>query len=53
MKENLLLQTIKTLRIIQKQFPPAQIGHTLRIQILDVDRYHTDSRHVLAVIVRI
>ncbi|GFQ71841.1 KRAB-A domain-containing protein 2 [Trichonephila clavata] len=35
-KENLLLQATKMLRTSQKQFPSAQIGDTVRIQVPDV-----------------
>ena len=52
-KENLLLQANKMLRTTQKQFPPAQIGDSVRIQVPDVDRGRTDSRNVLAVVVGI
>lgn len=52
-KENLLLQANKMLRTSQKQFPPAQIGDSVRIQVPDVDRGRTDSRNVLAVVVGI
>ncbi|GFU52350.1 KRAB-A domain-containing protein 2 [Nephila pilipes] len=38
------------LRTSQNQFPPAQIGDTVRIQILDVDRGRTDNRNMLAVV---
>nr|XP_012137514.1 PREDICTED: uncharacterized protein LOC105662085 [Megachile rotundata] len=50
-KENLLLHATKILRTSQKQFPPAQIGDTVRIQVPNVDRSRTDSRNVLAVVV--
>ncbi|XP_053309752.1 KRAB-A domain-containing protein 2-like [Spea bombifrons] len=52
-KENLVLQANKMLRTSQKQFPPAQIGDSVRIQVPDVDRGRTDSRNVLAVVVGI
>ena len=52
-KENLLLQANKMLRTSHKQFPPAQIGDSVRIQVPDVDRGRTDSRNVLAVVVGI
>ncbi|XP_035210146.1 KRAB-A domain-containing protein 2-like [Stegodyphus dumicola] len=52
-KDNLQLQATKMLRISKKQFPPAQIGDTVRMQVLDVDRGRTDNRNVLAVAVRI
>ena len=52
-KQNFLLQANKILRTTQKQFPPAQIGDTVRIQVPDVDRGRTDSRNVLAVVVGI
>ncbi|GFS86528.1 KRAB-A domain-containing protein 2 [Nephila pilipes] len=41
------------LRTSQNQFPPAQIGDTVRIQVPDVDRGRTDNRNVLAVVVGI
>ncbi|XP_023288360.1 KRAB-A domain-containing protein 2 [Orussus abietinus] len=52
-KENLLLPATKMLRTSQKQFPPAQIGDNVRIQVPDVDRGRTDSQNVLAVVVGI
>lgn len=52
-KENLLLQATKMLRTSQKQFPPAQIGDNVRIQVPDVDCGRTDSRNVLVVVVGI
>ena len=53
MKENLLQQATKMLRTSQKQFPPTQIGDTVRIQVPGVDRARTDNRNVLAVVVGI
>ncbi|XP_057669973.1 KRAB-A domain-containing protein 2-like [Diorhabda carinulata] len=52
-RENLLLQATKMLQTSQKQFPLAQIGDNVRIQVPDVDRGRTDSRNVLAVVVEI
>ena len=52
-KENLLLQATKMLRTSQKQFPPAQIGDTVRIQVPDVNCGRTDNRNMLAVVVGI
>nr|XP_012151860.1 PREDICTED: uncharacterized protein LOC105663967 [Megachile rotundata] len=52
-KQNLLLQATKMLQTSQNQFPPAQIGDTVRIQVPDVDRGRTDSRNVLAVVIGI
>ena len=34
----------------QKQFPPVQIGNSVRIQVPDVDRGRTNRRNVLAVV---
>ncbi|XP_055931953.1 uncharacterized protein LOC129962237 [Argiope bruennichi] len=52
-KENLLLQATKMLRTSQNQFPPAQSGDIVRIQVHDVDCGRTDNRNVLAVVVGI
>ncbi|XP_049791484.1 uncharacterized protein LOC126198880 [Schistocerca nitens] len=52
-KENILLQARKMLQTSQKQFPPTQIGDNVQIQVTDVDRGHTDSQNVLAVVVGI
>ncbi|XP_046987116.1 uncharacterized protein LOC124575152 [Schistocerca americana] len=52
-KENLLLQATKMLQTSQKQFPPTQICDNVRIQVPDVDRGHTGSQSVLAVVVGI
>ncbi|GFT89138.1 KRAB-A domain-containing protein 2 [Nephila pilipes] len=41
------------LRTSQNQFPPAQIGDTVRLQVPDVDRGRTDNRNVLTVVVGI
>ena len=52
-KENFLLQATKILRASQKQFPPAQTGDTVKMQVLGVNRGRTDSRYVLTIVVGI
>ncbi|GFU78146.1 putative inorganic phosphate cotransporter [Trichonephila clavipes] len=41
------------LRTSQKNLLPAQIGDTVRIQVPDVNRGHTDNRNLLAVVIGI
>ena len=52
-KENLLLQATKMFRTSQNQFPLAQFGDAVRMQVPDVDRGLTNNRNVLAVVVGI
>ncbi|GFU58112.1 KRAB-A domain-containing protein 2 [Trichonephila clavipes] len=37
----------------KKKFAPAHIGHTVRVQVLDVNGGCTDNRNVLAIVVEI